>query len=730
MGVDVTGATARVTARRVHVACLTLTLISLCAVSDLLVATAKAQTPQARPPATSIHGNLLDRTDAAPVAQTQATPQPTPTPARAQQDATRPPGGEQNQPAPPAPRGATQNPTAPPGSGDLALPQTPPGEEVVPKPNVTGQPTQTPEANKLLNELKQDPLMRLHSARPTPPVPAVTRVGVQSGDVLTLSLNDAIRRALENNPTIAVARGDVRVNEGTLVSLEGAFDPVFSLNPQYTSSVTPTTSSVGGGGSNGTVTQNSIQFDSTVTKQFSTGGGNYQVFFNNLRQSTSSTVSRLNPFYSASFGVTFTQPLLRNRSIDTFRHAIRVQRKKLEQSDADFRLTTTQIIDQVQHAYWELQFALHAQQVALDSLNLAREQFRVTEQGVAAGMTAPLNRAEVDTQIATQETNLENATKNVTLAEDTFKQLVLRDPTAPEWNAQIMPTDEPSFDLTPVDLNSALTDARANRPELRRLDLQQEINKIDLQYAHNQMLPRVDLVSTISSTGLAGAPATTSSVLTNSGLTPTATGQVPLITGDPNTTANAFLLSQINQLRASQGLQPVQVPLVTPTTSQVSPNLVGGEAKTLSDLFNFGTHNIVVGATIEFPLHNRAAKGNLMVAEAQRDQLVANIHAEQQAVELDVRNTVQTLETARRTVITAREARASAELQLAGELQLFQAGQSTTFLVFQRENALATARNTELRAEADYNNALADLQRATGTSLHANNVIIEEPNVP
>jgi hypothetical protein len=219
-------------------------------------------------------------------------------------------------------------------------------------------------------------------------------------------------------------------------------------------------------------------------------------------------------------------------------------------------------------------------------------------------------------------------------------------------------------------------------------------------------------------------------VLTNSGLTPTATGQVPLITGDPNTTANAFLLSQINQLRASQGLQPVQVPLITPTTSQVSPNLIGGYAKTLSDLFTFGTHNIVVGATIEFPLHNRAARGNLMVAEAQRDQLVANVHAEQQAVELDVRNTVQTLETARRTVITAREARASAELQLAGELQLFQAGQSTTFLVFQRENALATARNTELRAEADYNNALADLQRATGTSLHANNVIIEEPNVP
>lgn len=561
--------------------------------------------------------------------------------------------------------------------------------------------------------------MRNRSARPTPPLPNVSRVGVQSDDVKALSLAEAIRLALENNSDIEVARGDVRIAEGTLTSLEGVYDPVIALNPQFSSSITPTTSSLGGGGSTGTVTQNSLQFNSTVTKQFSTGGGQYQVFFNNMRQSTSSTFSRLNPFYSASFGVNFTQPLLRNRSIDTYRHAIRVQRKKLDQSDADFRLRTTQIIDQVQHAYWELQFAIHAQQVAVDSLNLAREQFRVTEQGVAAGTTAPLSRAEVDTQIATRETDLMNATKNVTLAENTFKQLVLRNPAAPEWNAAIIPSDQPTFDMKPVSLNDALTDARANRPELRRLRLQGEINKIDLQYARNQTLPRVDLVSTMSTTGLAG-----SSAVAN----PTASA--PLITGDVNSNSQAFLLSQINQLRTAQGLQPATVPLVTTSTSQVPSNLVGGYGRTLGNLLGLGTHNIVAGVTIEIPLRNRTAKGNLAVAEAQRDQLAASVNSEEQAVELDVRNAVQTLETSRRTVLTAREARQSAELQLAGELQLFQVGQSTTFLVFQRENTLATARNTELRAEADYDNALADLQRATGTSLHANNVVIQAPAGP
>ncbi|MDX6710755.1 MAG: outer membrane protein, partial [Blastocatellia bacterium] len=256
--------------------------------------------------------------------------------------------------------------------------------------------------------------MKNSDVRPTPLVPPLVRVGVQGDNILSLSLNDAIRRALENNSDIEVARGDVKIAEGTLTSLQGVYDPVLAFNPLITSSVTPTTSSIGGAGATGTVTQNSQQFNSTITKQFATGGGQYQLFFNNTRQSTDSTFSRLNPFYSSSLGITFTQPLLRDRSIDRFRHDIRIQRKRLQQSDSDFRLKTIQIIDSVQHAYWELRFALHAQQVAIDSLNLAREQFRVTELSVSAGTVARLNRAEVDTQIALSETNLLIATRNVT----------------------------------------------------------------------------------------------------------------------------------------------------------------------------------------------------------------------------------------------------------------------------------------------------------------------------
>src|SRR6266705_1975290 len=49
-----------------------------------------------------------------------------------------------------------------------------------------------------------------------PPLPDLTRLGIVSSNVLTLSINDAIRRALQNNNDIEVARDTVRIGEQQL----------------------------------------------------------------------------------------------------------------------------------------------------------------------------------------------------------------------------------------------------------------------------------------------------------------------------------------------------------------------------------------------------------------------------------------------------------------------------------------------------------------------------------
>jgi outer membrane protein len=567
----------------------------------------------------------------------------------------------------------------------------------------------------------RDPVIPQFQARPLPPVPSLSRLGV-STEALPLSLNDSIKRALENNNDIEVARDDVRFAETQLRALEGIFDPVFSLTPQYDKRISPQQSQLGGGsGTSGTVSTTTYSVNPGVQKQFGRGGGNYLVQFQNSHTNTSNSFSLLNPFYSSNLSLSFTQPLLRDRSIDNNRRQIRIQRKRLDQSDADFRQRTIDVITRVQQAYWELVFALRDQQNQLANLNLSRESLRNVEAQIAAGAKAPLERAEVQTELANRETALYSAIQAVAIAENNLKVLIFKEPNSPEWSAQLTPTDTPKFDSTPVNLPDALKTARDNRPELRRLRLQNDINDIDITYFKNQTKPQVDLTGIVALTGLAGSSLAT--------VAPPGT-TAPIIVGDPATNASAFLLSEIQAIQRAQGLPVAQVPLGVVESNVVNPSLVGGYGQTLQNLFGGKTRNVTVGVTISFPFKNKTAEANLAGARIQKEQLAATVRSQEQTIEVDVRNSAQAVESARQRVLSAREARVNAETQLEGEQRLYQVGRSTTFLLFQRENALANARASELRAETDYNKALADLQRATSTTLRANNVVVSTPDAP
>jgi outer membrane protein len=599
--------------------------------------------------------------------------------------------------------------TQPPGQEQIPPATAPPGTNVVPAAQPTPvQPTRQEPRQPNFPDVQQQPV---------PPLPDLTRIGIVSSNVVPLSLNDAIRKALQNNNDIEVARDDVRFAEQQLRAYQGVYEPIFSITPQIIQNITPQQSSLGGSGSTGKTTATILNLSPSITKSFEKGGGTYTLSFANSHTNTSNNFSLINPFYSSNLSLNINQPLLRNRSIDSNRHLIRVQKKRLEQTDSDFRLRTILIISEVQAAYWNLVFALRNQQNQLDSLNLSRQNMRNIEIEIGVGAKAPLDRAQVQTDIATREANLFIATQTVSQAENTLKQLMLRDPMAPEWSAQLTPTDTPALDLSPVNLTASLDEAHKNRPELRRLNLQKDINTVDIQFYKNQTLPQVDIQSTVASTGLAG---------TSLG-TPAGT-LVPLISGSATSNSSAFLLQQIRDIQTRANFPLATVPNVA--TSGAPTNLIGGYGQDLRNLLGFSTRNITVGVAISFPLHNRTAEANLAGARIQREQLQASYRSQDQAIEMDVRNAAQSVDTAQKRMVASRQARESAEQQLAGEQKLYEVGRSTTFLLLQRQNELTIARTSELQAQTDYNKALADLQRATSATLRVNNVVVQDPTKP
>jgi hypothetical protein len=135
----------------------------------------------------------------------------------------------------------------------------------------------------------REPNIPSFQAKPLPPVPSLQRLGVGSTSV-PLSMNDAIKRALENNNDIEVARDDVRFAETQLRSLEGVFDPVFAITPTYDKRISPQQSSLGGSGSTGTTSTTTWSWSPSVVKQFGRGGGNYFLQFVNSHTDTSNSL--------------------------------------------------------------------------------------------------------------------------------------------------------------------------------------------------------------------------------------------------------------------------------------------------------------------------------------------------------------------------------------------------------------------------------------------------------
>ena len=529
------------------------------------------------------------------------------------------------------------------------------------------------------------------------------RVGVQTSATLPLTLNEAIRRALENNNAIEVARDDVRFQETQLRSQLGIYDPVFTVSPTLTRNSTT-----------GSRATNDFRLNSDVSGLVRRGGGNYRVFFDNVRTENSFSQQQLSSgntatggaLYSSGIGVGYTQPLLRDFRIDNTRRQIKIQRRFLQQTDADFRRQTIDVIAQVQRGYWDLVFALRDQQNRVANLNLARENLRQVEAKIEAGSSAPLERAEVATELANREGEVLQSTQQVTVAENNLKTLLLRDIAAPEWNSSLVPTDRPVYSDETIALDDAIKDAVENRPELQRLKLAREINSINIDYFKNQTKPQLDLNTTFSLNGFSQG------IQNNSEFT------VPQFTGN----------DEILRLKLNTLLPPnmqIDNPLIV---VPASPGfLVGGFNRSFLNLFRSDAPNYTVGVTISFPLRNRTARANLAGARVQEEQLSAQTRAQEQTIIADVRNAVQAVETARQRVLVARRARANAEIQLEGERKKYEVGFSSTFLLFQRENALANARNAEIRAETDFNKSLADLQRATSTTFRANNIEVESP---
>jgi HAE1 family hydrophobic/amphiphilic exporter-1 len=516
-----------------------------------------------------------------------------------------------------------------------------------------------------------------------------------------LSLQEALAMALANNRDVDISRIDQQRAGYNVTAAEGVWDPRIGGTASFQKQVSPVSSSLGGS-TTGAVTNKNGIIDPQLSGALPGLGSSYAVDLSSSRTTTNNSFATLNPQFPSALTFSYTQPLMRGFRYDDNRRRIEIAKRNTSLTDEQFRQRVMEVVTRTEQAYWDLAFAQANLGVQLEAVQIAREQDASNRRQQEQGLLAAIDVVAAQRQMATFEQAAFSAQEVLTTNENALKTLILADRDDPLWSLSIIPTTP--IDTAPpiVPLTDAISEALASRPELAQLRISREINQADNKFFKEQTKPQVDAVLLHSNAGLAG----------------TQLAAAP----NPFTSGLTTLNDRVSQLSTLAGLQPLPTTGGGSTSGGVPPLLVGGYGTSLSNLFNGNFPTTQVQLRISLPLRNRTAEANLAsnVAEARR------IKDQQQqtelAIEAAVRNGMQSVESAKARLSSARVARTSAEAQYESEQRQFRAGTSTLFLVQQRQTDMITARSQERRAEADLGKAVAAFELATARTLKVHNI--------
>lgn len=329
------------------------------------------------------------------------------------------------------------------------------------------------------------------SAQPpeTPPISASS-----ASTAPKLTLDDAVRLALEHNQRIKVSAFSPQIGRANVLAAYGAFDPALTFRRTHAESETA--------GFFGPLLRRPL----AKTDDYSLSldgllpwGMTYSLGANASNDRGSSTGFAGN--YTTFGGVSVTQPLLRGFGFGTTLANLRIAKANRGISDWQHRQTVIDTVTQVIFAFNNLQQARANLRIAQLSRSLTAKLLDDTEKKFAAGSVSDADVTQTRAQLATREESVLLAERSVRDVENQFRLLIgdtAFRTSGPDLEiAELAPAPEITVDPA-ADLKKALE----LRPDYQAARLGVAIDRANNTFAQNQLLPRLDFVG---SYGYAGA---------------------------------------------------------------------------------------------------------------------------------------------------------------------------------------------------------------------------------
>lgn len=348
------------------------------------------------------------------------------------------------------------------------------------------------------------------------------------------------------------------------------------------------------------------------------------------------------------------------RGFMTDRIQIQMAKKNLEISEAGFEDSVRQVVLAVHLAYYELIYARELVKVQEKALELATNLVAQNREKVRVGVLAPLDEKQAEAQAAANLADVWAARRAVAYRENVLKDLIT-DRYESWYRVSIQPGESLVAVPQMYDMVDSWSTALTKRPDFKQVRQQLELRGLDTKLSRNHLLPSLGVFGGYGRSG--------------------------------------FDNSISNTREAAPG----------PALEDIRYGRYPG-------------HNF--GAILSVPLSMTKERSAYKGSKAAEKQAELVLQQTKQQILVEVDNAISQAQINFQRVSATHEARLFAEAALDAEQKKLDNGKSTSFEVLRLQRDLTSARGDEIRALADYNEALASLYAAEGSILDRNKISV------
>jgi outer membrane protein TolC len=482
-----------------------------------------------------------------------------------------------------------------------------------------------------------------------------------------LSLKSISILALKNNLDIAFEGYNPQLKEADIVQVMASFDTTFST--QFTKDRTVSQSGTFlASGTQPTLAQQNYTYKLSLSKKFTLGTDiDFSYKMNELK--SSAIFASFNPWYSTSWQLDLTQPLWKDFGIQIGRTQIKIASLNKNISENTFKSKVMEVLHSVHSDYWNLFYCIRDFEAKKHSLDLAKDFLKNSKIKIEAGTLAPVEIYQAEAEVATREEDVIAAKSAIKEAEDSLKKDLNILDKEEYWDLTIIPSDQPVTDVQPPPLPEAIKIAIEKRPDYLKAVTDIEAKNIKVKYTKNQLYPRLDIIGTIGTSGIAGQPKPPADFMGGDGTT---TGKRPYT----------------------------------------------GSARDAFDYLDDGDYyTYSIGLKFEFPLENHYAKSELSRAKVEVAKALTTLKNTETTIINEVKGAIRDVETNLELIRAGEASLKYAQEKLKAEQKKYEVGLSTIHDLLQYQKDLSTAESTLAKALYEYNKSLSNLAKVKGTLL-------------